>query len=304
MSGRVTLAGMGVGARAREQLAKRAPRLEEMAVRANWRRRNRARSFTLDAIEDPDQRLLVDTVARDGYAVCRFEDLFDGRRLFDEAADHARRLYESRPQNAAAAEGSKASYLTKLAAGKFEAGHPFVQIALHPAALNIANGYLRLRSTLRALELWWTRPTIGAAVQTQLWHRDADDVMNLKMFVYFTDVTRAAGPLTYAPRTHPLGDRRAAPLHDGDHRSSDEQMAQVVPADEWAILEGESGTIVFADTCGYHKQLKPESEERVKLVAQYISGTPYVPLALKLTGIDAAGLTEDQHYAVFDRPPS
>lgn len=250
------------------------------------------------------QRRLIETLRRDGYAVCRFEDVFGDRALFDEAAAHADRLYESRTRTGVPAQGSKASFLTKLASRSYEADHPFVRIALHPSVLKIANGYLRLHSTLQALELWWTRPTSDAAMGTQLWHRDADDVMNVKLFLYFTDVTREAGPLTYAPRTHPVGNRRAAAPHDADYRSSDEQMAQVVPAGEWAILEGESGTIVFADTCGYHKQLKPESEERVKLVAQYISGTPYVPLALKLTGIDAATLTDDQHYAVFDRPPS
>jgi hypothetical protein len=295
---------MGVGARARAELAKRAPRLEEIAVRANWRVRNRARSFDPGSIDEPTARALVDALRRNGYATCRFEDLFGDSALFDEAAVHVRRLYDERPRGASAVEGSKASYLTKLASAEYPADHPFVRIALYPAVLNVANGYLRLHSTLRALELWWTRPTSGAAVQTQLWHRDADDVMNLKLFVYFTNVTRPAGPLTYAPRTHPLGDRRAVPTHDADHRSTDGQMAEVVPENEWAVLTGDAGTVVFADTCGYHKQLKPESEERVKLVAQYISGTPYVPAALELTGVDAAALTEDQHYAVFDRPPS
>ena len=31
---------------------------------------------------------------------------------------------------------------------------------------------------------------------------------------------------------------------------------------------------MFADTCGYHKQLKPESDERLLLVSHYVSGTP------------------------------
>lgn len=295
---------MRVGARVRGQLAKRAPRLEEAAARANWRRRNRARSFSLDTLTDPGQCALVEALSQEGYAVCRFADLFGDRALFEEAAERARDLHAARSLSTTGAPGSKETYLTKLAAGTFEVDHPFVRIALHPGVLNVANGYLRLRSRLRALELWCTRPTAGEAVQTQLWHRDADDVMNVKMFVYFTDVTRPAGPLTYAPRTHPLGDRRAVPPHDADHRSTDEQLAEILPPSEWRILEGKPGTVVFADTCGYHKQLKPQSEERVKLVAQYVSGTPYVPATLALSGLDPAALTEDQHYAVFDRPPS
>jgi Phytanoyl-CoA dioxygenase (PhyH) len=295
---------MTLGARVRSQLAKQAPRLEEVAVRAHWRRRNAARSFDPDAVTDPVQRECIDALHRDGYAVCRFEDLFGGDALFKEADAEVQRLYAERPPDVAAAAGSKESFLTKLASAHYPADHPFVRIALDPRALNVANGYLRLRSTLRAIELWYTRPTPGAAVQTQLWHRDADDVMNVKMFIYFTEVTIPAGPLTYAPGTHPVGKRRKIPEHDSQRRSTDEQMAEIVPDSEWRILEGAPGTVVFADTCGYHKQLKPTTGERLKLVSQYVSGTPYVPPALELEGIDAARLSDDQHYAVFDRPRS
>jgi Phytanoyl-CoA dioxygenase (PhyH) len=282
-------------------LGKRAPRLEEAVVRANWRRHNRSRSVDPAEIE-PRARAFVDQLVVNGFARGRFEDLFGETALFDEAAAHAHRLYEQRGGERTAGDG-KASYLAKLATGRFDASDPFVRIALHPAALAVANGYLRLRSTLRALELWHTWPTPGDAIQTQLWHRDADDVMNVKLFCYVTDVTRAAGPLTYAPGTHPLGDRRTRPAHDEHLRSTDEQMAQVVPAREWVVLEGEPGTVVFADTCGYHKQLKPESEERLKLVAQYVSGSPYVGRELELENLDASTLSEDQHYAAYDRGP-
>jgi hypothetical protein len=291
---------MSVGARVRSQLAKRAPRLEEAVVRANWRRHNRDRAFDPAAIADPGQRRLVGELARDGVTVTTFDELIGDEALWDAAAAEARRLHDAwTPQEAA--EGSKASFLTKLATKEFDASDPFVRIALHPAVLNVANGYLKLRSTLRALELWHTHPTPGAAIQTQLWHRDADDVMNVKLFLYFTDVRVPAGPLTYAPGTHPLGANRTVPEHDEHRRSTDEQMAEVVPERQWRILEGAPGTVVFADTCGYHKQLKPESDERVKLVAHYVSGTPYVPPALELRGVEQSSLSDDQYYAVFDR---
>jgi hypothetical protein len=293
---------VSVQARVLEQLGKRAPRLEEAVVRANWRRHNRSRAFDPAQVEPP-ARAIVDQLTANGFARARFEELFGETTLFDEAAAQAHRLYEQRGEPRPAGDG-KASYLAKLATGRYDASDPFVRIAIHPAALAVANGYLRLRSTLRALELWHTWPTPGEAIQTQLWHRDADDVMNLKLFCYFTEVNRAAGPLTYAPGTHPLGDRRARPQHDEHMRSTDEQMAEIVPAQEWVVLEGTPGTVVFADTCGYHKQLKPESEERLKLVAQYVSGSPYVGRELELENLDASTLSEDQHYAAFDRPPS
>jgi hypothetical protein len=291
---------MSVGTKVRSQLAKRAPRLEEAVVRANWRRHNRSRAFSPEQVTDTTQRRLVDELTREGVAVSTFEELIGDAALWETAAAKARELHTAwRPQEAEA--GSKASFLTKLATLEFDADDPFVRIALHPAVLNVTNGYLKLRSTLRALELWHTRPTPGSAIQTQLWHRDADDVMNVKFYLYFTEVRVPAGPLTYAPRTHPLGGRRTVPEHDEHRRSTDEQMARVVPESEWRILEGPPGTVVFADTCGYHKQLKPESDERVKLVAHYVSGTPYVPPALELRGVDPSALSDDQYYAVFDR---
>jgi hypothetical protein len=293
---------MTVAARVRAELAKRAPRVEQAAVRANWRRRNRGRGFDATAVVDPVQRRLAAELREQGFARTTFEELVADPALFAEAAAEADRLYEQRPRERRD-DGGKESYLLKLASGRYPIDHPFVRIALHPAVLRVANGYLGLRSTLRALELWYTWPTSGPAIQTQLWHRDADDVMNVKFFLYFTDVTRAAGPLTYAARTHPLGSRRETPGHDEQHRSTDAQMAAVVPEREWAELEGPRGTVVFAETCGYHKQLKPESAERVKLVAQYVSGATYVPQALELEGVDPGRLNVDQHYAVFDRPP-
>jgi hypothetical protein len=268
--------------------------------RAKWRLRNRSRSTS--APSDPLLASLVEGLRRHGIVLGEASTLLGDSGLFDRAATHAEELYDRPREVAEAAAGSKETFKTKLAAGEFDADDPFVQIALHPNVLAVANGYLRLRSTLRALELWLTQPTEGPAIQTQLWHRDADDLLNVKLFLYFSDVTRAAGPFTYAPRTHPLGDRRELPERDAEWRTTDEQMTQVVPESDWLVCEGTSGTAVFADTCGYHKQLKPESAERLMLVAHYVSGTPYVPHALELRGVDAGSLTDDQHVAVFDRP--
>jgi hypothetical protein len=291
---------MSVASVIRGQLAQRAPQLEEKAARAMWRIRNRDRAYSPDSL-DSAVAGLAERLRSDGVVITDADAVFGETSLFEAAAGEARRLYEQPRERTEADAGSKATFLTKLATGSYAGEHPFVTLALHPRALAIANGYLRLRSTLRSLDLWLTEPTPGPAIQTQLWHRDADDLMNVKMFVYFTDVTRDAGPLCYAPRTHPLGARRELPERDEQARSTDEQLAAIVPEHDWVFCEGRPGTVVFADTCGYHQQVKPEGDERLLLVAHYVSGTPLVPRALELQGVDAHGLTDDQHVAVFDR---
>lgn len=283
----------------RRELARRAPKLDDRLQETAWRRRNRERALD---VEPPAQlRGVVERLRADGVAITDVDTVFGDRALYDEAAARARELYERPREEQSAEAGSKATFLTKLIDGPLEADSAFGRLVLHPNALAIANAYLRMRSTLRAVDLWLTHPTPGDAVQTQLWHRDADDVMNVKMFVYFTDVRRPAGPLCYAPDTHPLGTRRRIPEHDEQGRSNDAQVEPVVPRSEWVLCEGAPGTVVFADTCGYHKQLKPESDERLLLVSHYVSGTPFVPSALDLRGVDESSLTDDQYVAAFDR---
>ena len=289
---------MAIRTALRSRLARLSPR-DDAATLEQWRRKNKDRAYEGS---EPAVAPLVEQLRRDGVLITDVATVFGDDALFQEAAREAQRLYDLPREQVDAATGSKATFLTKLATGSYPVDHAFARLALHPNALAIANGYLELRSTLRALDLWLTQPTEGPAIQTQLWHRDADDVMNVKMFVYFTDVKPAAGPLTYAPRTHPLGSRRQLPEHDEQGRSDDAQLAQIVPESDWVLCEGPRGTVVFADTCGYHKQLKPESGERLLAVSHYVSGTPLVPRSLELHDVDESSLTDDQHVAVLDRP--
>lgn len=288
---------MAIRTALRNRLTRRAP-LDDAAQLEAWKRKNKDRAYEGS---EPAVAQLVESLRRDGVLITEAATVFGDDAIFQDAAREAQRLYDLPREKVDAAAGSKATFLTKLATGSYPVDHPFARLALHPNALAVANGYLELRSTLRALDLWLTQPTQGPAIQTQLWHRDADDVMNVKMFVYFTDVKPAAGPLTYAPRTHPLGSRRQLPEHDEQGRSDDAQLAEIVPESEWVLCEGPRATVVFADTCGYHKQLKPESGERLLAVSHYVSGTPFVPRSLELSGVDEGSLTDDQYVAVLDR---
>ena len=97
---------------------------------------------------------MIERLRRDGVVITDFATVFGETALFDEAAAEVRRRYEARPsQDTAAGEGSKGTFLTKLGDPSYDMGHVFARIALHPRALAVANGYLKLRSTLRAAAL-------------------------------------------------------------------------------------------------------------------------------------------------------
>jgi len=80
------------------------------------------------------------------------------------------------------------------------------------------------------------------------------------MFVCLTDVDEGAGPLTYAPGTHAQGTVKTVVeskwVREGAtdvRRSDDAQMDVVVPKRSWITAIGPKGTVVLADTRGYHK---------------------------------------------------
>jgi hypothetical protein len=88
------------------------------------------------------------------------------------------------------------------------------------------------------------------------------------------------------------------PAHDDRGRTNDEQFEAVLPRHEWVVATGDAGTVVLADTCGYHKQLKPETGDRLLVMSQYTSGTPAYPCDLEIDGVSVNDLTVDQRCAV------
>jgi len=158
-----------------------------------------------------------------------------------------------------------------------------VRFALETPLLAIANAYFEMYTRLRYYNVWHTFTTVGPAHSSQLWHADRDDLHYvLKVFVNLSDVDAGAGPFTYAPGTHAKGTRHTTPAcvaREGNTtRSTDEQMAAVVPAHEWVTSVGPQGTIVLADTRGYHKGGLARQRDRVMYTCMFTSATALVEL--------------------------
>jgi len=127
---------------------------------------------------------------------------------------------------------------------------------------------------LRYYNIWHTLATSGAPRESQLWHRDREDFLIMKVFIYLVDVGDEAGPFTYALGTHPKGALRREPefgLEGHVRRSTDDQMAAVVPASRWLTARGSRGTVVFADTRGYHKGGLARGRDRVMYTCMFTS---------------------------------
>jgi hypothetical protein len=154
----------------------------------------------------------------------------------------------------------------------------YLRFALHSPLLAIANAYFGMYTRLRYYNVWHTFTTHGDARSSQLWHADRDDLHYvLKVFVNLSDVDEGAGPFTYAPGTHGKGAHRTPPAYmfkEGNTtRSNDDQMAAVVPARDWVTSVGPKGTIVLADTRGFHKGGLARDRDRVMYTCMYTSST-------------------------------
>ena len=233
-------------------------------------------------LSDEGSRILAG-LNRDGVALTSASSLFgsdtcysDLYSWFEQLRDQHSEALEIARREAASNEGTKKNFIYE-----YLGHHPMlapaeiaVRFALHQRVLEIANAYLGMYTRLRYINVWHTFASLAAARQSQLWHRDREDRYILKVFVYLSEVDEASGPFTYAPGTHGKGNISKLPasfVEGGVHRTSDDQMAEVVPANRWINCLGPRGTIVFADTRGYHKGGLARKSDRIIYTCMFTS---------------------------------
>lgn len=255
-----------------------------LATRISWRARNLDRRLRQRPDLAHGQERFLDGLRNDGVVKGEFTEIFEDDTLYEAAHTRALGLRDAVQVDGTSDSGTK-SFLTRLLPDKLDWDDPFWRLALHPAVLDVVAAYLGMRPYLRSMDLWLSKPTGEPPKDTQLWHRDHDDHMNVKFYVYFTDVLVENGPLAYAVGTHPVGEVKGEPERDESGRSDDQQMAPLLAQRGVTLCDGPRSTIAMADTCGYHKQYKPVEGERLKLMVQYTSGTPFHPRTFDLAGV-------------------
>jgi hypothetical protein len=230
---------------------------------------------------------VVDQLKQEGIALSSISELFatrDGKSGFDAlqveiAKLAATRTIEAKREKVSADKQCKSRekiFNIELLGERplLDLDNPFARFALQPRLLEIANSYFGMFTRLRYYNVWHTFASQEAPRQSQLWHRDREDFKILKVFVYLSDVDEGAGPLTYAKGSQLSGGLKRNPEHfieGGVKRSTDEQMAAVVPTEQWFKATGPKGTIVFADTSGYHKGGLARTHDRLMYVCMFTS---------------------------------
>lgn len=231
---------------------------------------------------------VLDELNRNGIAMTSIDKLLPDNSSFCELDQEIARL-ESELGNSielarAAANNDTESlktFLFKLLGEKpvLDPQSIYARFALQENVLQIANSYFGMYTQLRYYNVWHTLASNSPARESQLWHRDREDHLILKLFVYFSDVDDGAGPFTYAPGTHRKGTIRREPetfVEKGVHRWDDEQMNAIVPREKWLKAIGQRGSIIFADTRGCHKGGLARVKDRILYTCLFTSPTSQV----------------------------
>jgi hypothetical protein len=150
-----------------------------------------------------------------------------------------------------------------------------VRFALRSDVLSAVSRYLGVVPFLSAISVFHSDTTPGDPTSSQLYHCDGDDVTQIKVFVYCTDVDTGSGPLTVldANTTRAVQTRIGYQYRD---RLTDEQVQQAVSAPQEHAILGPSGTAAFVDTSRcfhYGSRVAADAPPRLVTMIQY--QTPY-----------------------------
>jgi hypothetical protein len=257
---------------------------------------------------------IVKCLNQDGIAFSSAEELLTENSSFMKLDSVVNNLLETRKEEIAqlksrannkTAIGNKTFNLELLGSElTFNAENVFAKFALNQTLLNIANAYFQMYAKVRYYNVWKTFASTSEARESQLWHFDREDKYILKLFLYLDDVDEGAGPFTYAPETHQKGRlKNIQPeffLEGGVRRTTDEQMNAVFPKENWKVGIGKKGTLILADTRGFHKGGEARTNDRLMYTCMYTSSASESKRLINYpNNIDSSNLTELQLKALM-----
>lgn len=176
---------------------------------------------------------------------------------------------------------------------------PLLKVALDPQLLQIAAAYLEMWPTLFSIAAWLNYPTDQPPAVSQLWHRDPEDLRVLKVFIYLSDVEEHSGPFSYIPRTQPFGAAVEQAKRCGNsQRLSDDKVSKVFPPSAWKVCTGAAGSMILADTVGYHRGGKPTSGVRILATFTYTSATPMMTRKVQVATTPSWATLPIQRFAI------
>jgi hypothetical protein len=308
----------------RTQFAKRVDRvataIERRGVRATYglhdrilsNRASRRRFGQLRPQLDAVQGRILGELRTEGFSVVPFTELFADQAVWETLAADADAFVaeteEGLRREAAGEESglrrSTKSFLVRRHAwgASIPADDLWLRTALDARVLDLANAYLGLWSKLEYVDLWHTPPTDEPQrVSSQRWHRDFNDRLLLKAFVYLNDVGADSGPFEYVPRSFPGGELGSLwpwwPGYDG--YPPDEEFARRMEGVRIETFTAPRGTLILCNTAGFHRGGYATGKARTLATWTYCSPAALEALSERNFTVAGGSLAELSPAAAF-----
>ena len=172
-------------------------------------------------------------------------------------------------------KGAKSFLINLLEPGDLSLDVPLLRLALRPDILATVVSYLGTVPVLHSVQVFYSGFQERAPISSQLFHADADDIRQVKIFVLCSRVAEENGPLTILGAEQ-SDHARHANGYQFKSRLTDEQVDQAVGGGASVALVGDPGTTCLVDTSRclhYGSRVKPSAAPRLLAMIQYL--TPY-----------------------------
>ena len=130
--------------------------------------------------------------------------------------------------------------------------------------------YFGFKPMIRHISVWLDCPTSDEnSIETQIFHRDPEDIKLVKTYLYLKDVNELSGPFCFVEKSH------LDPWHSlSKHFHNDKDIKKLYPNSNYINCTGTAGSFVIADVNGFHRGIKPKDDYRVLVAVYYSSETP------------------------------
>lgn len=181
----------------------------------------------------------------------------------------------------------------------------FQALAFDPMLLDVAQRYLSCCPVHTQVNSWWSinarNDRKSLSTSAQMFHQDKDFVRFLKAFLYLTDVEEDTGAHVYVAGSHKDYQQRFDSAEPFSKRFDDAEIADVFGAERVRPLVGKRGTLLFADTSGFHKGAPVMRGHRLLVQLEWTCSlflTPMQPTADEALPESSKALRE-QHPRLF-----
>lgn len=155
---------------------------------------------------------------------------------------------------------------------------PYLRLALSSDVLSTVSAYLGVVPVLTNIDVWYSQHVDEDFKNSQLFHCDGEDVTQIKVFVYSTEVDPASGPLVV------IGAKDSKLIRDKlgykyGTRVRDEAINPVLDCKGHHPITGPVGTVAFVDTCRcfhYGSRVQEGATPRILALLKFSTPTAFM----------------------------